>query len=252
MKRLKKIGLIMTWCLLAASVLVLLFYIDRYKKNQLCKELVITVENSADNHFIDSIAVMDCIQGYQLTGEKLSDIDAGKVEALLENNPHIKNAEVFKEMNGSLHIRVWQKKALCRVVNNSGESYYVDEDNYKMPLSNNYTARVMVCNGNIDEQYTKCDTASSFALKACCSIAHYVHNSGFWQSMIEQIFVTADNTVMLIPKIGETTIIFGDAGDLEDKFDRLYTFYRKALPKAGWDKYKSIDVSYRDQVVARK
>ena len=248
--------MILTWSLLLAGAGAMLFFINRHKKNQICTAIRITIENSNDNHFIDSVTVITSIQSVPVIGEKLSAIDAGKLEALLENDPHIRNAEVYKELDGTVHLKVWQKKALLRIVNNAGESYYIDDENYKMPASNNFTPRVLVCSGNITEQYTKCDTASSFTVKTCTSIAHFVHNSSFWSSMIEQIFVTADNTIMLIPKMGEAKIVFGsvssDGQDVEDKFNRLYSFYKQALPKAGWDKYKLIDVSYKKQIVAKK
>jgi cell division protein FtsQ len=250
--KIKKGILITVWVLLIGAVGLLLFFIDRHKKNQACREIRLNIENAAENHFIDSAAVMECIESYPVVNAKMADIDAGRIESLLENNPFIRKAEVYKDLDGTINIRVWQKNALLRVVPATGESYYMDEDNLKMPLSNNYTARVLVCSGNISEQYTKCDTASTLALKTCTSIAHFVHNSDFWRSMTEQIFVSADNVITLIPKLGDAKIIFGDSLDIEDKFNRLYTFYRQAMPKAGWDKYKSIDVSFRNQVVAHK
>jgi cell division protein FtsQ len=258
-EKIKKTGMILVWCLLIGGVGALLFFIDRHKQNQRCTFVRLTIENTQDNHFIDSAAVMENIQSVPLTEMKMADIDAGKIESLLKNNPHIRNAEVFKELDGTVHVRVWQKRPLMRVVTESGDGYYIDEDNMKMPLSSNYTARVVVCSGHIDEQYTKCDTASTSTLKTCTSIAHFVHNSVFWCSMTEQIFVSADNTIMLVPKLGNAKIIFGNAEDdindssaLEDKFNRLYTFYRQAMPKTGWDKYSSIDVSFKNQVVARR
>ena len=51
---------------------------------------------------------------------------------------------------------------------------------------------------------------------------------------------------------GLKELAFGDATDIENKFDRLFAFYKQALPKTGWEKYSSIDLSFRKQIVAKK
>lgn len=250
--RYKKLILIVVWGLLIAGVGSLLFFINRHKKNETCASIKIEIKNSENNHFIDSAIVMEYISGNAIIGNLMQNIDAGKIESLLENNPHIKNAEVYKNIDGILFIKVWQRKAMLRVINNEGESYYIDEENIKMPTSENYSSRVLVCNGNISEKCTNSDTINSNTLKTCAGIAQYVHNSSFWMSAVEQIFVTPDGVILLITKMGDAKVIFGDAVDIETKFDQLFSFYKQALPKVGWDKYNSIDVSFKNQIVARK
>jgi len=39
---------------------------------------------------------------------------------------------------------------------------------------------------------------------------------------------------------------------VEDKLTRLKLFYQKALPKVGWEKYSSINVKYRKQIICTK
>ena len=36
---------------------------------------------------------------------------------------------------------------------------------------------------------------------------------------------------------------------LEDKFKRLELFYRYGLKKVGWDKYKTVNLSFKGQIV---
>ncbi len=240
------------WIILLAGIGLLLFFIQRHKKSQTCNTISVIIENTEGNHFVDSALVMDIIGGARIIGETIDSIDAGAIESLLENNPFVKNTEVYKAVDGSLNVRIWQKRALLRVFNSDGESFYIDEDDHTMPLSENFTARVMVCNGNIADKYIKCDTIGSSTLKTCCSIAHFVNKSVFWTSMIEQIFVSADNTIRIIPKMGNEQIILGDGADLDEKFNKLFTFYKQALPKVGWEKYKIIDASYKNQIVAKK
>ncbi len=248
----KKIILSLVWTILIFGVGVLLYAINLHKKNETCQSISIEINNSNENHFIDSSLVMDYIEGNALLGNAAENIDASKIEALLEGNPHIKNAEVYKDLSGTLFIKIWQRNAVMHVINSAGEGYYIDDQEMKIPLSDNFSPRVLVCHGNIEEKCTKCDTINSNILKTCSCIAQFVHNSSFWGSAIEEIFVSAENEILLTPKMGDAKIVFGDASDVENKFDRLFAFYKQALSKKGWDKYSSINLSFKNQIVAKK
>jgi cell division protein FtsQ len=92
----------------------------------------------------------------------------------------------------------------------------------------------------------------SFVLRELFKIATYVDKDAFWRAQIDQIFVTAESELVLVPKLGNHQIIFGNTEQMEDKFNRLMLFYREALSRVGWDKYKAINLRYRGQVVAVK
>jgi cell division protein FtsQ len=121
-----------------------------------------------------------------------------------------------------------------------------------MPLSGRFTAFVPVATGNIYEDYRDGDSAMSFVLRELFKIATYVDKDAFWRAQIDQIFVTAESELVLVPKLGNHQIIFGNTEQMEDKFNRLMLFYREALSRVGWDKYKAINLRYRGQVVAVK
>ena len=53
----------------------------------------------------------------------------------------------------------------------------------------------------------------------------------------------------LTPRSGNYTILFGRLDDAEQKLDKLLRFYREGLGKAGWDRYRTINVKYAGQVV---
>jgi cell division protein FtsQ len=55
-----------------------------------------------------------------------------------------------------------------------------------------------------------------------------------------------------VPLIGDQKIILGNARRLENKFDRLKTFYKKAMPYVGWQQYRSINLKFNGQVVCKR
>ena len=60
--------------------------------------------------------------------------------------------------------------------------------------------------------------------------------------------------MILAPKVGYQIILLGryDPERIERKLKRLKTFYREGLPYKGWREYRSFDLRYEDQVVAKK
>jgi len=121
-----------------------------------------------------------------------------------------------------------------------------------MPVSALFTARVPVATGNIFETPEAGDSLVSAVGKQLYEIATYVDKDAFWKAQIEQIFVTAESELLLIPKIGDHTIVFGSSENMTEKFDKLMVFYREGLSRVGWNKYSTINLKYKDQVVCTK
>lgn len=83
-----------------------------------------------------------------------------------------------------------------------------------------------------------------------------VEKDDFWRSEVVQIIARTTSSgaleVELVPRSGGFTIRFGRLERVEEKFDRLMTFYRRGLSTLGWDRYRTIDVRFSGQVVCRK
>jgi cell division protein FtsQ len=56
----------------------------------------------------------------------------------------------------------------------------------------------------------------------------------------------------MVPVMGDHIVTLGNAEDIDKKFNRLYTFYRKAWLQNGMNTYEKLDVQYANQVVAIK
>jgi cell division protein FtsQ len=46
--------------------------------------------------------------------------------------------------------------------------------------------------------------------------------------------------------------LLGDAHDLDEKFRKLFAFYRYGLNKIGWNKYSIINIKFKNQVICSK
>lgn len=255
-RKLKKIGYVLMWCMLGGGLAVSVAFVNKQEQKTTCSQINVHIEPTEAAYFVDRDMVLRAIRKdgieNKIIGTPVNRINTPQLEDRLRNNPMIKTAEVYTDMNGKLSINIWQRRPILRIINNFGESYYLDEDGLKMPVSPDYTAHVPVATGFIFEHGKGRDSAQSQTGKDLFKIATYVDKDTFWKAQIEQIFVTAEGEFELIPNVGGQTIGFGDASDIEDKFNRLMLFYTEAMSRVGWDTYSSITVKYKNQVVCKR
>ena len=91
-----------------------------------------------------------------------------------------------------------------------------------------------------------------FASHQLLEVVRVLDRSEFWKAQVEQINVTRDGQIELVPRVGDHLLILGTADNVEDKLERLMNFYSKGLDNVGWNKYRSISVAYDGQVVCKK
>lgn len=214
------------------------------------KILIPGADNFIEREEIDAILKQN--QG-QLIGRYLEGINLNGIEKNMIANPYIELAKVYADMDGVIHIQIKQRQPVLRVINAGNQDYYIDKNGLKMPVSPNFTANVLVANGNIPEHFSgRVDTLKTQIGADLYKIALFVKKDTLWDAQIEQLFVSTDNDIELIPRVGNQRIILGNADSLDVKMNNLMVFYKKAMPKVGWDTYKNINIKYTNQVVCEK
>ena len=92
----------------------------------------------------------------------------------------------------------------------------------------------------------------SALLKDILTVSMAIQKDRFTMAMIDQVDITPQRNFEMVPKIGNSIIVFGDATDVEEKFYKLQLFYKDVMVKAGWNRYNEINVQYKGQVVAKR
>lgn len=253
---LKKIGRLVVWTTLLGFVLFALAFSHKQAENVPCTRVNVRVY-PAEIGFYNRQKILEQLRPHLPDGKKalglpLGQIDISKVENHLQALDFIEQAEVYADMQGELHMSVKQRRPIVRVMRYDGSQFYIDQFGVKMPLAEHYTARVPFANGNVFERFEKSDSVYSFVGNQVFKIASYVDKHPFYKALIEQIFVNADNELILVPKIGNQMIVFGSADKMEIKFKKLLAFYREGLSRIGWSKYKRIDLRFDGQVICKK
>ena len=254
----KNIINITIWFILIAGIFVLVGFINVEQKKITCKSLNISIDYAGGSPMItvDNIKNQIYLAYDSLVGKRLTEINLAEVEDMINNIPQVANAEVYTSLTGKMKINVTQRSPILRIINSSGQSFYIDQTGAAMPVTPGLPSRVMVASGNIKTKYSDTlnmnNSTVNPLLKDLYTLSSYIYNDPFLNAQIEQIFVTKKQEFELIPKVGRQLIIFGSIENMENKFDKLIVFYHQGMNKTGWDKYKTINLKFENQVVCSK
>jgi cell division protein FtsQ len=242
-----------SWAFSLLGLVVLLGFVEGKKQSVTCTDVKIMIpgaDNFIEREEIDALLKQN--EG-QLIGRKLEGINLNEIENRIKGNPYIAFAKVYADMDGVIHVEIKQRQPLLRIINQANQDFYVDRNGLKIPVSGNFTADVVVANGSIMESFSgRLDTLSTQLAKDLYKTAMFIKDDTLWDAQIEQIFVNDKKDIELIPRVGNQRIILGNADSIEVKMNNLLAFYKDAMPKVGWDAYKTISIKYTNQIVCER
>lgn len=197
----------------------------------------------------DVLAELNKSFGYSLEGLQHKEVEVERVERVLEKYPFVLDADVFIDAENSVQIDIQQRIPILRIYDKMELSYYLDWEGNKLPISKNYSPRLLIASGNIPPFIPDFQERENHLLKATFDLANKILANTFLLPLVEQIYINNKNEFILIPKLGKQKILLGEYEYIENKLYNLEIFYKKALPKEGWTKHKTLDLRFKDQVV---
>jgi cell division protein FtsQ len=217
---------------------------NRHEDVRLCRGVDLHITDSLHFDLIDEDMVLSLLKEHSLDpiGSPLEAIDVEAIEQTLALHPLVGKAQCYKTGGDMLRINLSGKVPLVRVLNNRGQDFYVDSHG-EILSQHSLAVQLPVATGYIDRE---------FASKELLEVVRAIDRSEFWKAQVEQINVTSDKQIELVPRVGDHLLILGTADNIEDKLERLMNFYEKGLDNVGWNKYRSISVAYENQVVCKK
>lgn len=168
-------------------------------------------------------------------------LDLNKLEKTIDSHPLIDKSEVSVSVDGVLKAVVKQKTPIARI-NGKGASFYIDYKGNKMPLSNNYTARVLLVSGEINDK-NKEDLAKLFRV---------IYDDVFLKKNIIGMQVMPNGSVLMLNRNYNFKIDFGQLINVEQKFKNYKAFFQKVVLDSSIAEYKKIDLRFAEQVVCTK
>ncbi|MEQ9231756.1 MAG: hypothetical protein RIF46_13825, partial [Cyclobacteriaceae bacterium] len=172
------------------GIFLLIAFSERKQSGAVCKNIVVELENTNENHFIEEADVMKIIEntGITVIGKSIDQINLRSLESKLESNNHILNAEIFGDVKGNLTVNVKLRRAVARLVRSNGPDAYVAEDGKIMATSSKFSSRIILVSGAIvDELIEKGDLLVSEQGHQLMDMIKFVNADPFWKAQIAQL-----------------------------------------------------------------
>jgi cell division protein FtsQ len=215
-----------------------------HEKNRAIKVTEIgVVFEEGDNLFMNYEMVNKLLiqNGQTVKNQQKSVIDLHNLEANILSHPMVESASVYLTVDGLLKTKIKQRTPIARVITQN-KSYYIDTQAKTMPLSSNYSARVLLISGDISES----DNEQIHLL-----VSKIMENE-FLQKQIIAVEKTEENEFVLLMRVGEQRVEIGKIENLDSKFKNLNSFLNKTMRDKSLDNYASINLEYNNQVVCTK
>lgn len=247
-----KILVTLSWAVVALLCVWLLIAAVGRQQSDVCKEVVINITGNGSNFFLDKKDVLQIINSQNAgstVGKKIAAINLSQLENELRKDTWVKEVQIYFDNNKKLIVSLEEKMPVARIFTLQQSSFYLDSSLNLLPLSAKFSARLPVFT-NFPAEKNSLSKADSALLKQIKKLSIAINNDDYIMAMIDQVDINAAREFEMIPKIGNQLILFGDANDSKQKFDKLKVFYRGVITKVGWSKYSSINLRYENQVVA--
>ncbi|MGB0522821.1 MAG: cell division protein FtsQ/DivIB [Flammeovirgaceae bacterium] len=245
------------------AILVLLavvgFVSNEYLAGQTVDNIIINLDESG-NLFVNEEGIrneiMEVVEANLTTEEgepkKLRRvINLNNLEKELLRYSFVKEAQASWDIRGNLVIDILQDEPVARVLGTSGAGAYISREKNLLPLSDEFSARVMLITGAGADSLLSETFLHSRKGKQVSALIDYINQDEFLATQITQLEISKWMGVTLYPQVGRHRIVFGKAEDFDEKFEKLAIFYEKIVPKVGWKKYRKISLQFKDQIVCK-
>lgn len=169
------------------------------------------------------------------------ELDLDRLEKSIAKHKMVLSANVFVSVDGVLKAVVKQKTPVGRVFDET-DSFYIDYEGNSMPLSDNFTARVPLISGKIDDKN----------IKKLAEVLKVIHNDDFLKKNIIGVQVLPNGSLFMINRNYSYQLVFGRPINIEKKFKNYKAFFQKAVLDSSLIKYKIVNLKFTQQVVCTK
>ncbi len=238
----KKFFKYIAFLLLIGGLGFLSSFSEKRNLNKKVTDIIIEFE-AGDNQFLTHSMVDKLLIQNDTTvkNQAKSVINLYSLEKTVSENPYVENAAVFLTISGTLKTIIKQRTPVARIINKK-DSYYVDKQGVKIPLSSNFSARVMLVSGVKKEE----------EVKEILPLISFILEDDFLRKEVVGIEKFDDGEYQFSVRSGNYKIDFGKLSEIDVKFKKLKAFYNKTFEDKTIEEYKTINLKYHNQVVCAK
>jgi cell division protein FtsQ len=232
------------WLVIILLFLFVFVWINGFKVHQeQWSATDITIVNNDKVSFIQKETIKEAIKENNFNFEEIAmdTLNRRRLEEVLEENPFVKQAEVYTDFDGKVFIDILQHEPLLRV-HKLDTVFYLDKNGDRFPFSSDYSARVPVFQIDLP----------TFVDADIMKFYNKVEKSKFIKSQLSNVYINQFQEISFVSKFGDFVIELGPNEGIEEKFKRFKTASETILQNEGWNTYSKISLAFKDQVVCTK
>ena len=241
------------WSIAGATLIVLFVIAWKAKEEKKCSSIQIELvgENTAAL-FMDEKEILQIIheQGVK-EGQAIGKLNLNTLEKYLKTIRWVKHVELFLDNAQVLQVKIEQRIPIARIFTASGNSFYIDKEGLQLPLKQLIVLRLPVFT-NFPTDHQILSKPDSLLLNDILHFTKAVQNDSFFMAQTAQVNIAVNGDFELVPSVGDHLVLIGSVENIEDKLNRLYTFYKKVWVQSGLNAYQVIDCRFDNQIVALK
>ena len=228
--------------------------------------LKIKIDYAGQPRLVGDKVVTDSIMRLNpgLLQQQVRNVDLESVSEAASRVPYLTDCDASVSVGGKIVVKANQRRPIARVFYGERE-FYIDGEGRAMPPSATGDCYVTVAGGNFAERidtllYNRLDikamstdsATKNYGIVSVWKMACYLDANPDYGCLFDQMYLAENGDMILVPKLGDHTVVVGRMENLDNKFARLQVFYTKVMPDCGWDAYSKLDLKFDDQVVCTK
>ena len=177
--------------------------------------------------------------------------DLNIIEKGLEAHPFIAQAQITKDFNNNIRVKVYQRRPLARLWTSSHKKTYLVDRQITSVTVLSSSPRTLIMMGAGIDSLSKASFWESKLGWEWYQFLEGIHEDNFLNLMIGQIEVDEHLRLKLYPQLGRQVFHFGYLEDQTTKIEKLKLFYTHIIPKRGWKKYRQVFLYHKDRIICR-
>ena len=220
-----------------------------------CQRVNVIVLDSLESSIVDRQEMHDLLSR-MVVGKRTDTVNLNAIEQFVRSRGEVTHAEAYAADPHTIAVAINQRKPVVRF-ENGPEHYYSDPDGYLFPVL--HPVDVPVVTGYIPLSLGAgykglAPEAQRDWVLGLVEMARYIDSRNTLRAQIEQIDVAAGGDIVLYTAEEGPAIIFGDSGQVAEKFRLLEVWWQNVRPEAlaQGKHYKTINLKYNHQIICKQ
>ncbi len=231
--------------MLLAALVALAFYASQWKKEVVVRDFVIDGASIiSERELILRLNVF--------RGRNLQNLDTRELKQRIMAIPYLRNAEIGKELNGVVRIKVFERKPVAVTVLN-GQGMAIDYDGFILPERTDFSerfprllkisgiSRLHIAENGLRQLYRGDVELMRDFLDALLQ-------TDYASLLIGELYLASNNMAWCRSAQSPARFIVGNDGNYKEKLKKFEIFWQKVVSKKGFDSYETVDLRFKERI----